>query len=166
MLALTSESGEFEGNVGNYLHETGAITCAVDGFGPTDFLAMDNRPGAIVHNEITSPESRLIGAPIQEKKEKARNASPVFWVSPKCKPLLIYHGTVDDKVIVEQSDSLFSQLIKANAADIYYIKIKGGSHGVRHSILSKRMEEFFKKYLYNKKTIKIDESELTNEPRR
>ena len=166
MLALTSKSGEFEGNIGNCLNETGAITCAIDGYGPADFLAMDDRPGAFVHNEISSPESRLIGAPIQENKEKALNASPVTWVSQNCKSMLIYHGTEDDKVIVEQSDKLYSLLKKTGAKDIYYIKVKGGSHGVRHSILSKRMVLFFQKNLYNKNSIEIIETELNNETRR
>lgn len=80
--------------------------------------------------------------------------------------MLVYHGTDDDKVIVEQSDKLYSMLKKAEASDIFYIKIEGGSHGVRHSILSKRMALFFQKYLYNKNSNKINEAELNNEPRR
>jgi acetyl esterase/lipase len=166
MLALTSESGEFEGDIGDCLNETGAINCAIDGYGPTDFLAMDDRPGAFVHNEISSPESRLIGGKIQENKEKALNASPISWVSQNCKPMFIYHGTEDDKVIVEQSDKLYSLLKKNKVKDIFYIKVNGGRHGVRHSILSKRMVLFFEKYLYNNNSIKINEAELNNEPRR
>jgi acetyl esterase/lipase len=166
MLALTSESGEFEGKVGSHLNETASIACAIDGFGPTDFLAMDDRPGAFVHNEITSPESRLIGGKIQENREKTLNASPVTWVTSKCGPMFIYHGTEDNLVIVEQSDKLYSLLKKENTKDIYYIKINGGGHGVRHKTLTKRMALFFEKYLYDKNSIRIDETELINEQQR
>jgi acetyl esterase/lipase len=166
MLALTSKSGEFKGKIGDNLNETAEIACAIDGFGPTDFLAMDDRPGAFVHNEIDSPESRLIGGKILDNKEKTLNASPISWVSKKCKPMLIYHGTQDKLVIVEQSDALYSGLKMVQANDIYYIKINGGGHGVRHPELSEQMAHFFYKYLYNKRSIKINETELVNEQKR
>lgn len=165
MLALTSESGDFNGTVGQHLKESSDITCAIDGFGPTDFLTMDDRSGAFVHAEASSPESRLIGGKIFENKDRAMDASPVSWVNSTCKPMLIYHGTVDDKVIIEQSDKLHNLLNKANTNDIYYIKINDGAHGVRHPELSKQMELFFQKYLYDKKEIVISERELKNIPR-
>jgi len=165
MLALTSESGEFDGEIGNHLDESSSVTCAIDGFGPTDFLAMDDRSGAFVHAEASSPESRLIGGKIFENKERAMNASPIKWVNSACKPMLIYHGTVDNKVIVEQSDKLHVLLQQKEAKEIYYIRINNGRHGVRHPELSKQMLLFFQKYLYDEKNIQIDEKELDNIPR-
>jgi acetyl esterase/lipase len=160
MLALTSESNEFNGEIGKHLNETAAISCAVDGFGPSDLLAMDDRPGAFEHNSANSPESKLIGGALQQNKDKALNASPVSWVSNKCEPMLIYHGTDDKLVIIEQSDKLYSLLKEAGTDDIYYIKINGAGHGARHQILTERMGLFFERYLYNNESMIIDESEL------
>jgi len=160
MLALTSESGEFEGSVEKYTDENGSVACAIDGYGPAELLSMDARAGSMTHNDPGSPESRLIGGNIQDYKEKAINASPVSWVSDQCRPMLIYHGTADSKVIVEQSEVLHEKLIKAGAKDIYFIKIKGGPHGVRHETLTERMDLFFEKYLQGNESIVIDESNL------
>ena len=148
MLALTTNKTELEGKVGNYLKESSAVTCAVDGFGPTDFLTMDKRSGKFVHNAPDSPESLLIGCPIQENKEKAKNASPLTWVRKNSRPMLIYHGSNDDVVIIEQSEILYELLQKKKAEDIYFIKIDGGSHGVRHPLLTERITDFFNKYLH------------------
>ncbi len=160
MLALTSVSGNFEGTVGNYPEENGSVACAIDGYGPAELLTMEARPGSMRHNVPDSPESRLIGGNIQDNKEKAINASPVTWVSKRCRPMLIYHGTGDSLVIVEQSETLYEELIKARAKDIFLIKIEGGPHGVRHAILTKRMALFFEKILQGNKSIVIDETTL------
>ena len=74
--------------------------------------------------------------------------------------MLIYHGTDDSLVIVEQSETLYEELIKARAKDIFLIKIEGGPHGVRHAILTKRMALFFEKILKGNKSIVIDETTL------
>lgn len=148
MLALTTINTELEGKVGSYLKESSIVTCAVDGFGPADFLTMDERPHKIVHNAADSPESLLIGGPIQENKEKAKNASPLSWVRKNSSPMLIYHGSNDELVIIEQSEILYKTLQKKKAEDIYFIKIDGGPHGVRHPVLTERMTDFFNKYLY------------------
>lgn len=54
---------------------------------------------------------------------------------------------------------------EAGNKEVYYIKIREGGHGVRHPELSKQMVLFFRKYLYNEKSIRIDETELINVPR-
>lgn len=77
--------------------------------------------------------------------------------------MLIYHGTEDSLVIVEQSEALYEQLKKARSKDIYLIKIEGGPHGVRHAILTKRMALFFEKILQGNKSIIIDETALLME---
>ncbi len=159
MLALTSVSGKFEGTIGDFPDVNASIKCAVDGYGPADFLAMNDRIGSMDHDDPGSPESRLIGGAIQQNKEKARNASPVTWASKKCVPLMIYHGTEDDKVIIEQSEILYKTLKDKKVRDVYFIRVKGAGHSVSHPVITKRMLAFFQKYLHGEK-VKIDDSDF------
>ena len=87
------------------------IRAAVDWFGPTDFLAMDEQleasgfgPGG--HDRADSAESRYLGAPITEAPDKVRLANPMTYINPRMAPILIQHGTADRIVPVQQSVEL------------------------------------------------------------
>ena len=66
MLGTTADTAKFD--VGANLDQSSRVQAVVDYFGPTDFLQMDARrpPGARVHDPPDSPESQLVGGPIQE----------------------------------------------------------------------------------------------------
>lgn len=106
------------------------VQAVVDFFGPTDFLQMDAHalPGGMKHDPADSPESRLIGGPIQENREKAARANPVTYVDRGDAPFLILHGERDPLVPVHQSELLFEALRKAGVAASFY-KIAGAGHG-------------------------------------
>ena len=55
------------------------VNAVVDWFGPTDFLLMDICGSRMVHDDINSPESKLIGGAIQENKDKASAANPITY---------------------------------------------------------------------------------------
>jgi acetyl esterase/lipase len=106
------------------------VQAVVDFFGPTDFLQMDAHalPGGQRHNPADSPESQLIGGPIQEHPDKVARANPVTWVTREAAPFLILHGERDPLVPVHQSELLFEALRKAGVPVIFY-KIAGAGHG-------------------------------------
>jgi acetyl esterase/lipase len=84
------------------------IQAAVDMFGPTDFLKMDEHLTAngltpADHSEVTSPESRYLGARITEIPDRVRLANPITYVHKGMPPILIQHGTADSTVPVQQS---------------------------------------------------------------
>ena len=66
MLGTAGDVAEFE--VGENLEVSSKVQAVVDYFGPTDFLQMDAHrlPNGLVHDAPDSPESKLIGGPIQE----------------------------------------------------------------------------------------------------
>ena len=51
------------------------VTSATEQFGPSELLAMGDYPGRMDHNAVNSPESQLVGGPLQENKDKAAKAS-------------------------------------------------------------------------------------------
>jgi acetyl esterase/lipase len=106
------------------------VQAVVDFFGPTDFLRMDEQaiPGGQKHNPAESPESQLIGGPIQDNPEKAARANPAAYAAAGNPPFLILHGDRDPLVPVGQSEILFAALRRANV-DVIFHKIVGAGHG-------------------------------------
>lgn len=106
------------------------VQAVVDFFGPTDFLQMDAHalPGGMKHDPGGSPESQLVGGPIQENAEKVARANPVAYVDGGDAPFLILHGERDPLAPVHQSELLFEALRKAGVPASFY-KIAGAGHG-------------------------------------
>jgi acetyl esterase/lipase len=128
MLGTTGDVKEFE--VGANLEASSRVQAVVDYFGPTDFLQMDAQrlPNGMVHDTPDSPESQLIGGPIQENKDRVAKANPITYVSKDDPPFLIVHGTRDPLVPYQQSVLLKNALEKAGTPVSFYT-VKGGGHG-------------------------------------
>jgi dipeptidyl aminopeptidase/acylaminoacyl peptidase len=102
----------------------------VDYFGPTDFLQMDAHrlPDGMVHDTPDSPESRLVGGPIQDHPDRVARANPVTYVDISCPPFLIVHGDRDPLVPYHQSILLATALRNAGCNVTFYT-VAGGGHG-------------------------------------
>ena len=124
----TSYVDSMEGNVGNYVDYQSHVNAVVDWFGPTDFLIMDECGSRITHNNPDSPESLLIGNPIQDYKKDVMLANPITYISKKTPPFLIIHGMLDLTVPPCQSEVLHEAL-KENNLESNLILIEDGKHG-------------------------------------
>jgi len=127
---VTALEGAELGNAG----QSSCVQAVVDWFGPIDFLQMDQQFSgtscAQNHNNADSPESKLIGAPIQDKPEVAKAANPITYVSPKAPPFFIQHGTADCNVPPQQGKLLSDALVPAIGADHVLLNfIQGAGHG-------------------------------------
>jgi acetyl esterase/lipase len=150
LVAMLGTSGgvkPLEGTLGKHLDQDGRVTCVVDYFGPSDMLTIGKYPSSLKHDAPNSPESRLLGGPVLEMKEAARNASPTTFVSKDDPPFLIVHGDKDMVVPHNQSVRLTEALRKVDT-DVTFITVKGGGHGgFRSPELTRRVHLFFDKYL-------------------
>jgi len=128
MLGTTGDIKEYE--TGEYLDVSSRVQAVVDYFGPTDFLQMDAHRLAdgMVHYVPDSPESQLIGGPIQKNKDKVAKANPVTYVSEDDAPFLIIHGDQDPLVPHHQSVLLSAALEKASVPVLFYT-VQGAGHG-------------------------------------
>ena len=128
MLGTDGQVNELE--VGENLGFSSRVQAVVDYFGPTDFLQMDSQrlPHGMVHDTPDSPESEIIGGPIQENKEKVARANPITYVTRAAPPFLIVHGDQDPLVPYQQSVLLVEALQKAGTEVTFYT-VKGGGHG-------------------------------------
>ncbi|WP_448627556.1 alpha/beta hydrolase fold domain-containing protein [Geodermatophilus sp. URMC 64] len=132
MAGLTGDQPELEGSVG----ETGGssrVQAVVDLYGPTDFLQMDAQmlPGACAsfnelmgltdcHDDPASPESRLMGFPIQSRPDDVRAANPCSYATADAPPFLIAHGQLDALVPHGQSELLYAALEAAGAEATFF----------------------------------------------
>jgi acetyl esterase/lipase len=149
LVALLGTAGNVKSwDVGEYLEYSSRVQAVCDWYGPTDFLRMDDVPGTMNHSAPDSPESQLIGGPIQENPEKVMRANPITYVTPDDPPFLIMHGQEDRTVIPLQSDLLHAALVAASV-DSTLLLIPGTGHGFRgkRQELLQQPRDFFRKHL-------------------
>ena len=135
MTALTADVPALEGSVGT-TGVSSAVQAAVAFYPPTDFLQMDfwmlrqcaGQPGCFVHDEADSPESRLVGCPIQTCPDRVQAANPLRYVSAADPPVLILHGNSDPLVPHHQGELLYMALNKA-CRDATFISLPKAGHG-------------------------------------
>lgn len=116
--------------VGGHLDVSSRVQAVIDFFGPTDFLQMDAHrlPTGQVHDVSDSPESLVIGGPIQANQEKSARANPITYVSSEAPPFLIVHG--DSDPLVPHHQSLLLEVALNNAGvPVTLHTVKGGGHG-------------------------------------
>jgi acetyl esterase/lipase len=131
LVALLGTTGNVKAfDVGENPGFSSRVQAVIDCFGPTDFLQMDAHrlPNGQVHDTADSPESKLIGGPIQENKDKVVKANPITYVSKNDPPFLIIHGDADPLVPHHQSELLDAALKKAGVPVTFYT-VKAGGHG-------------------------------------
>ncbi|HEV3344532.1 MAG TPA: alpha/beta hydrolase fold domain-containing protein [Pirellulales bacterium] len=155
MLGTSGNIERLEGKVGDNLDETSRVSCVVDEYGPSELLAMSEFPSDIEHDSPDSPESRLVGGPIQQRKDVAKSASPITYVSSDDPPFLLIHGTDDPVVPYDQSERFLAAL-QEEGVDALLIKVQGGGHGAfRSAELDRRIRLFFDKHLRGQEDAEI-----------
>lgn len=135
LLGVTAGVEALEGDLG-HPGQSSAVQAVCDWFGPSDFRHMNDRPGAMDHDAPDSPESQLIGAPIQTHPDLVARANPITYVTPDAPPFLLMHGTADDVVLPNQSELLHAALVAAGVS-ASLVKLGGMGHGFRcHPIVN------------------------------
>ena len=129
LVGLTCDRADLEGDVGEVTGSS-AVRAVIDWFGPAELLTMRDQAlpdGMKGQDDAESPESRLVGGPIQRRRARAIAASPINYVSPSAPPFHIQHGTRDRLVPITQSEALHAALVAAGA-DSTLVAIEGADH--------------------------------------
>ncbi|KPL06424.1 hypothetical protein AMJ86_08555 [bacterium SM23_57] len=149
MVCLTENVTEFDDfNLGNPDYPC-HVQAAVDWFGPTDFLKMDeqlaeNGYGPSNHCDANSPESRYLGTKITEIPLKVELANPMTYIHENMPPILIQHGRLDSQVPVQQSIMFVNKLDKYVEPDRFEFNIlEGAGHGDPLFETDENMERVF-----------------------
>jgi acetyl esterase/lipase len=159
LLGTAGDSKELEGD-GPNKEFSSRVQCVVDFYGPTDMLQISNLPSRIQHATVNSPEARLLGGLIEQRKDLARAANPIIYITKDAPPFLIMHGDKDDLVPFNQSELLEAALKQAGTEVTLYKVVGGGHGGWREPKVQPMVEEFFDKHLKNTSTSRpVDRSE-------
>ena len=96
-----------------------------------------------------SPESQLVGGPIQSMKNAVQAANPITYVSQDDAPFQIVYGDSDRLVPHHQSELLHAALRSAGVA-VEFHTVPGGGHGGPESVFAPMDEllmDFFDRHL-------------------
>jgi acetyl esterase/lipase len=123
------------GHLATILGTAGTSEAAVRGvinyYGPGDLLTMPpNVPSPDNGSEklVATHGARLLGGPVHERPDLARQASGIFHVTADDPPFLILHGSADPLVPLDQSRRLDAALRMAGVASRLMI-LEGAGHG-------------------------------------
>ena len=150
LLGTTGDVPDLDGAGGNP-SQPDDVQAVCDWFAPTDLLSVGHdEADQAKHNEANSPESRLIGGPVQENREKAIRANPMTYVSRNDPPFLVMHGDQDPTVPIRQSE-IFVKALRNAGVNVTYIPVPGGGHGKGFDTAGYRQTVllFFDKHLKN-----------------
>ncbi len=128
-IGTSGDAKEMEGDLGNP-GVSSRVQAVVDWFGPTDLTLMGQQSGGrgmIQHDSANSPESNLLGGPVQQRKDLAKTANPLTYVNKNNPPFLIMHGDNDQLVPLGQSVILAKALIDAGV-EVTMKTIPGAGH--------------------------------------
>jgi len=142
MVGYTSDIPEFKPTNGSLVSTK--VQVVLDLYGPAD-LTTEYARGV-------SSVKALIGKDYSEAPELYEKASPVTYITKDDPPTLIFHGTIDDLVPVEQSDTLKVMLEKAGVP-VEYHRLEGWPHTMDLAVEVNEycqyyMDKFFEKYLH------------------
>lgn len=121
LLGTSGDVPDLEGN-GGARGFSSRVEAVVDWYGPTDLSKMGG-----THDEPDSPECRVVGGLLYERKEIVRMANPITYVTSDDPPFLMIHGEKDQIVPFNQSELLYHAL-KESGVDVTLIKVKNGDH--------------------------------------
>ncbi len=126
-----------------YKYNTPKIKTVIDFFGPTDLLAMHNKPW---HPLVTYALQSITGYTPQSNEAIYKESSPVTYINPNSAPTLIFHVAKDPVVDVSQSQLLSKKLSAAGVVHelVIYPAERHGWYGTALSRSFDKIEAFLK----------------------
>jgi acetyl esterase/lipase len=106
------------------------VSAVIDMYGPADLLTMPNNdPAKRTPEQLASANgAKLLGGPVKDHPDLAKQASALWLASPGDAPFLILHGDKDPQVPLEQSVRLDAALKKAGVPSELHV-VAGAGHG-------------------------------------
>ena len=112
------------GDLGEFTSFSSCVDGAVLWSPPTDIYTMN----PISIGGSGTMEGAFIGVERQGNEDKWKVASSPYYASDDDPPIIMFHGTSDQVVNIEQSQELYDSLKKHNVVT-EFVKVSGGQHG-------------------------------------
>jgi acetyl esterase/lipase len=134
MLGVTAPADGLEGAGGNS-DQSSAVQAVVSFFAPTDFSTHDWPKD--LDTEVIIP---FLGGTAAEQPEAYRRASPISFISKNTPPFLLFHGTSDKLIPIDQSKRLAERL-KSFGVPVQLVILEGENHGFSDANNQKCMQQ-------------------------
>lgn len=118
MAGYTAGDPALEGN-GGHADRSSAVQAVVNFYGPSDLTTEQAKAFPDVHT--------FLGATFAENPAVYEQASPLAHVDSNSPPTLIFHGSIDELVPVDQSEALAAKL-RAAGVPCEYHRLEGWPH--------------------------------------
>ena len=141
MLGLVEKNRNLEGD-GPYQEQSSLVQAVVPSATPADF--------SVWAKASLGVQGRLLAGDQSTLDDRAKKASPVSYARPNAPPFLIFHGTADRTVPLDQGKRLEKALKAAGAKDVVLKIYDGAGHGVFRQHEKETlplMEQFFDRHL-------------------
>lgn len=107
LMGVSDGVKELEGDVGGNLDRSSATQAIIDYFGPSDFVLRGRTQPGRAYTEKSGSFALLGGVKNGRlDPEVEKFASPAHYVSEDDPPLLIFHGKIDQTVLLDQSEHI------------------------------------------------------------
>ena len=134
MLGVTGKEDGLEG-VGGNPRQSSRVQAVVSFFGPSDFSTRDWPED--LEREVIAP---FLGGSFAAMPDAYRRASPINYASRDAPPFLLFHGTDDKLVPVDQSRRLAEKLNKLGVPT-RMVALEGEGHGFSDPNNQKSMQQ-------------------------
>ncbi|WP_047814242.1 alpha/beta hydrolase [Rhodopirellula islandica] len=128
LLGTSGDVAELEGEVGGNLEQSSRVQAVIDYFGPSDFVLRGKTQPERAYTDLSGSYALLGGKDGKVAESMERLASPATHVSSDDPPLLIFHGTADKTVLLDQSERMV-ELYEALGLEVELIQHEGAGHG-------------------------------------
>ena len=142
---------DLEGSLGEFTSFSSCVDAACLWSPPTDIYTMN--PISNFGGGGGTYEGAFIGAEREGNEDKWKVASSPYYASEEDPPIIMFHGTSDQIVNIEQSQELYDSLQKHNVVS-EFVKVSGGTHGGNEMYVAANLDkavEFFNKAIDAKK---------------
>ncbi|MEP3901274.1 alpha/beta hydrolase [Rhodopirellula bahusiensis] len=128
LLGTSGDIAELEGEIGGNLDQSSRVQAVIDYYGPSDFVLRGKTQPERAYTDQSGSYALLGGKDGKVPESMERLASPAAYVSSDDPPLLIFHGTADKTVLLDQSERMV-ELYEPLGLDVELIQHEGAGHG-------------------------------------
>ncbi len=129
LVGTSAEVAQLEGDVGGNVEQSSRVQAVIDYFGPADFVLRGKTQPERAYTEKSGSYALLGG--IRDGKvspQQEQIASPAYHVDRTDPPLLVFHGTEDQTVLLDQSERIVAVYQQAGLK-AKLITIEKAGHG-------------------------------------